>query len=42
MDYEIGDVAGASLFADGYGGHAQMVIDDDSKIMVGMTLAGPV
>jgi dihydrolipoamide dehydrogenase len=41
VDYEIGDVAGASLFADGYGGHAQMVIDDNSKIMVGMTLAGP-
>jgi pyruvate/2-oxoglutarate dehydrogenase complex dihydrolipoamide dehydrogenase (E3) component len=41
VDYELGNVAGASLFADGYTGHAQMVIDDNSKKLVGMTLAGP-
>jgi pyruvate/2-oxoglutarate dehydrogenase complex dihydrolipoamide dehydrogenase (E3) component len=41
IDYELGDVASAKLFADGYTGHAQMVIDDNSKRLVGMTLAGP-
>jgi pyruvate/2-oxoglutarate dehydrogenase complex dihydrolipoamide dehydrogenase (E3) component len=41
VDYEIGDVAGASLFADGYTGHAQLVVDEDRKTIVGMTLAGP-
>jgi dihydrolipoamide dehydrogenase len=41
VEYEIGDVAGAGLFADGYTGHAQMVVDDNSKIMLGMTLVGP-
>jgi pyruvate/2-oxoglutarate dehydrogenase complex dihydrolipoamide dehydrogenase (E3) component len=41
VDHEIGDVSGAALWADGYAGHAQMVVDDNSKILVGMTLAGP-
>jgi dihydrolipoamide dehydrogenase len=41
VEYEIGNVAGARLFADGYTGHAQMVVDDNSKKLVGMTLAGP-
>jgi pyruvate/2-oxoglutarate dehydrogenase complex dihydrolipoamide dehydrogenase (E3) component len=40
VDYEIGDVAGARLWADGYTGHAQMVVNDNSKILVGMTLTG--
>jgi pyruvate/2-oxoglutarate dehydrogenase complex dihydrolipoamide dehydrogenase (E3) component len=41
VDYEIGDVAGASLFADDYTGHAQLVVDEDRKTIVGMTLVGP-
>jgi pyruvate/2-oxoglutarate dehydrogenase complex dihydrolipoamide dehydrogenase (E3) component len=41
VDYDIADVAGAKLWADGYTGHAQIVVDDTSKIIVGMTLAGP-
>lgn len=41
IDYEIGDVAGAKLWADGYTGHAQIVVEDNRKIVVGMTLAGP-
>jgi dihydrolipoamide dehydrogenase len=40
VDYEIGDVAGASLFADGYKGHARMVVDEDRGVIVGMTLVG--
>jgi dihydrolipoamide dehydrogenase len=40
VDYEIGDVSGASLFADGYKGHARMVVDHDRGVIVGMTLVG--
>ena len=41
VEYEIGNVAGARLFADGYTGHAQMVVDENSKRILGVTLAGP-
>jgi len=41
VDYEIGDLSGAALWADGYTGRAQMVVDDDSRVLAGMTLAGP-
>ena len=41
VEFDIGNVAGASLFADGYTGKAQMVTDEDRKVIVGMTLAGP-
>jgi pyruvate/2-oxoglutarate dehydrogenase complex dihydrolipoamide dehydrogenase (E3) component len=41
VDYEIGDVSGARLFADDYQGHAQMVVDEQTKTILGMTLAGP-
>jgi dihydrolipoamide dehydrogenase len=41
VEYEIGDVAGARLFADGYQGRAQMVVDEDRRTIVGLTLAGP-
>jgi len=40
VEYEIGNVAGARLFADAYQGHAQMVVDEDRRTIVGMTLAG--
>jgi dihydrolipoamide dehydrogenase len=41
VDYEIGDVAGARLFADGYLGHAQMIVNERTKTILGMTLVGP-
>jgi pyruvate/2-oxoglutarate dehydrogenase complex dihydrolipoamide dehydrogenase (E3) component len=41
VEYEIGDVAGARLFADDYTGHAQMVVNEQTKTILGMTLAGP-
>jgi dihydrolipoamide dehydrogenase len=41
VEYEIGNVAGASLFADGYTGRAQLVVDEDRQVIVGLTLAGP-
>jgi pyruvate/2-oxoglutarate dehydrogenase complex dihydrolipoamide dehydrogenase (E3) component len=34
-------VAGSSLYADGYQGWAQMVVDEERKVIVGMTFAGP-
>ena len=41
VDYDIGHVAGAGLYADDYTGHAQLVVDEDRQVVVGMTLAGP-
>jgi dihydrolipoamide dehydrogenase len=41
VDYEIGDVSGAGLIADGYTGHARMVVDEDRKVIVGLTFTGP-
>jgi pyruvate/2-oxoglutarate dehydrogenase complex dihydrolipoamide dehydrogenase (E3) component len=41
VEYEIGNVAGASLFEDGYQGHAQMVVDEDRQVIVGLTMTGP-
>jgi dihydrolipoamide dehydrogenase len=41
VEYEIGDVAGASLFEDEYKGHAQMVVDEDRQVIVGLTMTGP-
>jgi pyruvate/2-oxoglutarate dehydrogenase complex dihydrolipoamide dehydrogenase (E3) component len=41
VEYEIGDVSGARLFADDYQGHAQMVVNEETKTILGMTLAGP-
>ncbi|HVV29711.1 MAG TPA: NAD(P)/FAD-dependent oxidoreductase [Mycobacteriales bacterium] len=40
-EYEIGDVAGAAVYADGYAGHAKMVVDTDRDVVVGVTLVGP-
>ncbi|MFD0783575.1 pyridine nucleotide-disulfide oxidoreductase, partial [Micromonospora azadirachtae] len=41
VDYDLGAVAGASLHADGYRGHARMVVDEDRRVIVGFTLVGP-
>ena len=41
VEYEIGNVAGASLYADGYAGRAQLVVDEDREVIVGLTLVGP-
>ena len=41
VDYEIGDVAGASLFADQYRGRARAVVDLDREVLVGVTFVGP-
>ncbi|BCB88255.1 dihydrolipoyl dehydrogenase family protein [Phytohabitans suffuscus] len=41
VDYEIGYVAGASVYADGYKGTARMVVDEDRKVLLGVTFVGP-
>ena len=39
-EYEIGSVAGAGLTADGYSGHAKMVVDESRSVIVGVTFIG--
>jgi dihydrolipoamide dehydrogenase len=41
VDYELGNISGASLIADGYAGHARMTVDEDRKVIVGVTFSGP-
>jgi dihydrolipoamide dehydrogenase len=41
VDYEIGNVSGARLAADGYAGRARFVVDEDRKVLVGATFTGP-
>lgn len=41
VDYPLGNVAGASLYADGYSGHARMVVDEARRVLVGVTFVGP-
>ncbi|MBV9876842.1 MAG: NAD(P)/FAD-dependent oxidoreductase [Verrucomicrobia bacterium] len=41
VDYNIGRVTGASLYADSYAGQARMVVDTDRNVIVGMTFVGP-
>jgi len=41
VDYEIGYVAGAGVHIDGYKGHARMVVDEDRKVVLGVTFVGP-
>ncbi|MFW6691072.1 dihydrolipoyl dehydrogenase family protein [Streptomyces sp. MAR4 CNX-425] len=41
VDVELGSVAGAGLYADGYRGRARMVVDLDEEILRGVTFVGP-
>lgn len=41
IDYDLAATAGSSLHAEGYSGHARMVVDEDRKVIVGFTLVGP-
>lgn len=42
VDVEIGEVVmGAKLYADGYSGQARMVVDEDQRYLLGVTLVGP-
>ena len=39
--FDLGDIAGASLYADDYAGRAEVVVDTERRTVVGMTLVGP-
>ena len=41
VDYDLGSVAGAYLYADGYRGRARMVVDVDRGYLLGVTFVGP-
>ncbi|GLW70821.1 oxidoreductase [Kitasatospora phosalacinea] len=41
VDYELGDVSGAALHADGHRGRARAVVDLDREVLVGVTFVGP-
>ncbi|MEU2396032.1 NAD(P)/FAD-dependent oxidoreductase [Streptomyces sp. NPDC007369] len=41
VDYEMGNVSGAGLYADGYRGRARMVVDLDREVLLGATFVGP-
>ncbi|MFF8828726.1 dihydrolipoyl dehydrogenase family protein [Streptomyces sp. NPDC015131] len=41
VDQDLGAVAGAGLYADGYRGRARMVVDLEREILLGVTFVGP-
>jgi dihydrolipoamide dehydrogenase len=41
VEYDIGAVTGAYLQADGYAGRAKLVVDEDRRVLLGITFAGP-
>jgi dihydrolipoamide dehydrogenase len=41
VDYELGNVSGAALYADGYRGRARMIVDLDRGHLIGATFVGP-
>jgi pyruvate/2-oxoglutarate dehydrogenase complex dihydrolipoamide dehydrogenase (E3) component len=41
VEYPIGNVAGAALFADGYTGTAIAVVDTEREVLLGVTFIGP-
>jgi dihydrolipoamide dehydrogenase len=41
VEYEIGNVTGAYLLADGYTGRAKAVVDTERRVLLGVTFAGP-
>jgi dihydrolipoamide dehydrogenase len=41
VEYELGHVAGASLFADNYSGKAIAVVDTEREVLLGVTFVGP-
>jgi dihydrolipoamide dehydrogenase len=40
VEYDISHITGARLVADGYQGHAKMIVDQDRRVIVGATLVG--
>lgn len=40
VDYDLGQVAGASVQADGYEGKARMIVDEERRVIIGLTFVG--
>jgi pyruvate/2-oxoglutarate dehydrogenase complex dihydrolipoamide dehydrogenase (E3) component len=40
VEYDMSHISGAKIVADGYQGHAKMVVDEDRRVIVGVTLVG--
>ena len=41
VEYDLAKVAGASLLSDDYAGYAALVVNEDRRVVVGATFAGP-
>ncbi|HZE33355.1 MAG TPA: NAD(P)/FAD-dependent oxidoreductase [Actinoallomurus sp.] len=41
VEYDMGAVQGAALQADGYTGRAKLVVDEDRRVLLGVTFTGP-
>ena len=41
VEIDLGGVAGAALYADGYRGRVGMVVDEDRRVLLGVTFVGP-
>lgn len=41
VDYPLGNVAGAALYADGCTGHTRLVVDQDCRVVIAATFVGP-
>jgi dihydrolipoamide dehydrogenase len=40
VEYDINHVTGAQIVADGYQGHAKIIVDEDRRVLLGATLVG--
>ena len=41
VDYDLGGIAGASVYEDGFDGHTRLVIDAERDVVLGATFVGP-
>ncbi|PCE15698.1 pyridine nucleotide-disulfide oxidoreductase [Microbacterium sp. SZ1] len=41
VDYDLGAIAGASVYEDGFAGQARLVIDTEREVVLGATFVGP-
>lgn len=41
VDYDLAAVAGAGLMADGFAGRVRAIVDEDRRVIVGLTMTGP-
>lgn len=41
IDYDLSWLAGSTVYADGYQGHARAVVDEEKQVLLGVTFVGP-